>query len=81
MATTKKTAPLRIDKAFTEGTLDAPSDAERDELYRMLLAAKKARLAAEEALSRASDAVSDAREEEAKCERVYQSVEDAWLRK
>ncbi len=78
---TKKTPALRIEQAFTDGTLDTPADAEREELYRMLLAAKKARLIAEEALSRASDAVSAAREEEAKCERVYQSVEDAWLRK
>ncbi len=79
MATKKN--PPRIDLALAEGTLTAPTDAEREELYRMLLAAKKARLIAEEALSRASDAVSAAREEEAKCERVYQSVEDAWLRK
>ena len=80
---TKKTAPRDVTfwtRQHAEGITETPTKDDLATLQDAMLTAKRAVIEKDAELSRLSNALSDAREELQRIERVYSSVEDAFLR-
>ena len=80
---TKKTAPRDVTfwaRQHAEGITETPTKDDLATLQDAMLTAKRAVIEKDAELSRLSNALSDAREDLQRIERVYSSVEDAFLR-